>query len=157
MSDTISVLFVCLGNICRSPMAEAVFTHEVVQRNLRNRFTIDSCGTCDYHVGESPDSRSSRTCKKHGVPVNHRARQICQEDFERFDHILCMDYSNLEDLKYMAPKGTEKKIQLFGEYDTDKKNDKIIKDPYYSGIDGFETNFEQVTRCSKGLLASLGF
>lgn len=156
MADSkISVLFVCLGNICRSPMAEAVFTAEVVKRNLRDKFTIDSCGTCSYHVGESPDSRSSRTCKKHNVPVNHRARQIRQSDFDNFDYILCMDESNLEDLKDMAPKNAKKKIQLFGEYDP--KGERIIRDPYYSGIDGFEHNFDQVTRCSEGLLSHLGF
>ncbi|KAG4089640.1 LMWPc-domain-containing protein [Neocallimastix lanati (nom. inval.)] len=151
----ISVLFVCLGNICRSPMAEAVFTHEVNKRNLSNKFNIDSCGTCGYHVGQSPDSRSSKTCRKHKVPVNHTARQIRQNDFNRFDYILCMDESNLEDLRDIAPKKLKNKIQLFGEYDP--QGERIIKDPYYSGIDGFEHNFEQVTRCSEGLLKHLGF
>ena len=89
MADSkISVLFVCLGNICRSPMAEAVFTAEVVKRNLRDKFTIDSCGTCSYHVGESPDSRSSRTCKKHNVPVNHRARQVDIEYLNKYKNII---------------------------------------------------------------------
>eukprot|EP00833_Pecoramyces_ruminatium_P014109 jgi/Orpsp1_1/1188141/evm.model.d7180000062785.1 len=129
----ISVLFVCLGNICRSPMAEAVFTHEVNKRNLSNKFKIDSCGTCGFHVGQDPDSRSSKTCRKHNVPVNHTARQICQDDFNKFDYILCMDESNLEDLREIAPKKSKDKIQLFGEYDP--KGERIIRDPYYSGID----------------------
>ncbi|KAL6623729.1 acid phosphatase isoenzyme [Neocallimastix sp. 'constans'] len=156
MSESkINVLFVCLGNICRSPMAEAVFTYEVNKRNLSNKFNIDSCGTINFHVGEDPDYRSSETCRKHNVPINHTSRQICQDDFNNFDYILCMDESNYEDLREIAPGNTAKKIQLFGEYDP--QGERIIRDPYYSGIDGFEHNFEQVTRCSEGLLKHLGF
>ncbi|KAI8145134.1 phosphotyrosine protein phosphatase I superfamily [Fennellomyces sp. T-0311] len=151
----INVLFVCLGNICRSPMAEAVFAHTVKQKSLHDRFgTIDSAGTASYHVGETPDSRSARTCKNHGVPVNHRARRVTKEDFHTFDYVLCMDTSNLADLQEMQPKGSKATVKLFGEYDP--QGETIIRDPYYGGNDGFERNFKQVTRASEGLLRSIG-
>ncbi|KAI7903183.1 phosphotyrosine protein phosphatase I superfamily [Cokeromyces recurvatus] len=152
--DPISVLFVCLGNICRSPMAEAVFAHTVKEHDLQDKFRkIDSAGTASYHVGSIPDSRSSFTCKSHGVPVNHKARKVTKKDFEDFDYVLCMDEYNLSDLKGLAPSGSKAVIKLFGEYDP--KGERIIEDPYYGGRDGFEHNFKQVTRASKGFLKSL--
>ncbi|KAL1928793.1 hypothetical protein VTP01DRAFT_2579 [Rhizomucor pusillus] len=154
-SDKVNVLFVCLGNICRSPMAEAVFAHTVNQKQLRDRFgVIDSAGTAGYHVGETPDHRSAQTCRKHGVPVSHHARKVHKSDFINFDYILCMDESNLEDLREMAPAGTKATIKLFGEFDPE--GDRIIRDPYYGGINGFERNFQQVSRASEGFLQSLG-
>ncbi|KAJ2220261.1 Low molecular weight phosphotyrosine protein phosphatase [Coemansia sp. RSA 485] len=150
------VLFVCLGNICRSPMAEAVFAHQVNQRLLNDRFHIDSAGTAGYHAGDKPDSRSAATCKAHGVPVNHRARQVQKEDFSQFDHILCMDNSNLRDLKRMQPRGSKAQVSLFGAYD-EQSPGSIIEDPYYGGNEGFEVNYQQVMRCSEGFLKSLGF
>ncbi|KAI7854694.1 phosphotyrosine protein phosphatase I superfamily [Circinella umbellata] len=154
-NEPINVLFVCLGNICRSPMAEAVFAHTVKQKNLDDRFgIIDSAGTASYHVGNTPDSRSARTCKQHGVPVNSRARQVTKGDFNKFDYVLCMDSSNLADLQEMQPAGSKATVKLFGEYDPEGET--IIRDPYYGGNDGFERNFKQVTRASEGLLKSLG-
>ncbi|KAJ2816754.1 Low molecular weight phosphotyrosine protein phosphatase [Coemansia erecta] len=137
-------------------MAEAVFTHIVRQRNLSDKFTIDSAGTAGYHEGSKPDSRSAKTCTDNGVPVNHRARRVRVNDFSRFDHILCMDESNYEDLMDMKPKGSGAQVALFGSF-SKNKDDLIIEDPYYGGSDGFSTNFEQVTRCSEGLLEELGF
>ncbi|KAG2201723.1 hypothetical protein INT46_003115 [Mucor plumbeus] len=154
-NESISVLFVCLGNICRSPMAEAVFAHTVQKNNLQGKITkIDSAGTASYHVGSVPDSRSSSTCKSHGVPVKHKARKVSKNDFDEFDYVLCMDESNLSDLKRLAPKGSKAVVKLFGEYDP--QGELIIEDPYYGGKDGFEHNFKQVTRASEGLLKSLG-
>ncbi|KAI8325711.1 LMWPc-domain-containing protein [Martensiomyces pterosporus] len=153
--DRTKVLFVCLGNICRSPMAEAVFAHIVKQRGLSDRFLIDSAGTAGYHVGERPDARSVATCKANGVPVNHHARQVMSSDFKKFDYVLCMDESNLHDLQRKRPQGSKATAALFGTY-SKEKGDRIIEDPYYGGQQGFEHNFEQVTRCSEGLLRSLG-
>ncbi|KAK9720699.1 Low molecular weight phosphotyrosine protein phosphatase [Basidiobolus ranarum] len=154
MSET-KVLFVCLGNICRSPMAEAVFAHTVKTKGLSDKFLIDSAGTAAYHVGETPDSRSTATCKKHGVPVNSRARQVSVKDYTDFDYILCMDESNLANLKSRKPKNSKATVEMFGKYDPE--GELVIEDPYYGGQDGFEHNFRQVTRCSLGFLKSLGY
>ncbi|KAJ1813341.1 Low molecular weight phosphotyrosine protein phosphatase [Coemansia sp. RSA 2599] len=154
-TETTKVLFVCLGNICRSPMAEAVFAHTVKQRGLHDRFVIDSAGTAGYHAGDTPDRRSAATCKRHGVPVNHRARQVQKSDFGTFDYILCMDRSNLADLESMRPRGSKAQVSLFGAYDEEQPGS-FIEDPYYGGNEGFEVNFQQVARCSDGFLKSLG-
>ncbi|KAJ1959307.1 Low molecular weight phosphotyrosine protein phosphatase [Dipsacomyces acuminosporus] len=154
--DRIKVLFVCLGNICRSPMAEAVFQHMVSKRKLGDRFLVDSAGTSNYHVGDKPDARSAATCRSNGVPVNHHARQVTASDFKKFDYILCMDESNLHELQRKKPQGSKATVALFGTYSSEK-GDRVIEDPYYGGQGGFTHNFEQVTRCSEGLLKSLGF
>ncbi|KAJ1980513.1 Low molecular weight phosphotyrosine protein phosphatase [Dimargaris xerosporica] len=154
MADKASVLFVCLGNICRSPMAEAVFAHMVKENNLADKFTIDSAGTAGYHVGDTPDERSVKTCVAHGINVNHLARQVCNADFDKFDYILCMDHSNLSDLQRMQPKRSKVVVKIFGEYDA--QGDRVIADPYYGGSVGFEYNFQQLIRCSTGFLKELG-
>ncbi|KAJ2391591.1 Low molecular weight phosphotyrosine protein phosphatase [Coemansia sp. RSA 2559] len=156
VAGKIGVLFVCLGNICRSPMAEAVFQHIVEANGISEQFAIDSSGTSNFHVGDTPDSRSAQTCRERGVRVDHRARQICASDFDRFDYILCMDESNLDYLRMAKPAGSKAHVALFGSY-SDSAKDAIIRDPYYGGSKGFVTNFEQVTRCSLGLLKELGF
>ncbi|RHZ79322.1 hypothetical protein Glove_149g150 [Diversispora epigaea] len=151
----ISVLFICLGNICRSPMAEAAFVNLINNKNLESRFKVDSAGLIGYHAGESPDERTVRTCLKHDVPVKHTARKIVKQDFLDFDYILCMDNSNLRELMKMQSKvkGPKAIVKLFGEYDP--LGVKIIEDPYYGGMDDFEKNFQQVTRCSEAFLQSL--
>ncbi|PRP79500.1 Low molecular weight phosphotyrosine protein phosphatase-like [Planoprotostelium fungivorum] len=127
-----SVLFVCLGNICRSPMAEMVFREEAKARGVLSEWHIDSAGTAGYHIGSSPDSRSSATCQKHypNLKVTHRARQVAREDFHKFDFLLCMDESNLSDLKSIRPKDATTDLRLFGSFDP--LNDRIIEDPYYA-------------------------
>lgn len=148
-----SVAFVCLGNICRSPMAEAVFKYTVEKNGYLKYFNrIDSFGTSGWHIGESPDSRSSRTCKKHGVPVNHAAQQISHQDFSDFDYVIAMDQSNKEDLLHMKPRGSKTKVNLFGDWRTNSEFQKIVDDPYYGGNDGFEINFNQLTHFSEEFL-----
>ncbi|CCK68383.1 tyrosine protein phosphatase LTP1 KNAG_0A07300 [Huiozyma naganishii CBS 8797] len=149
----ISVAFVCLGNICRSPMAEAVFKHTVKEHGLLDRFgKIASFGTARYHVGEPPDERSAATCRNHGVPVDHRAQQIRKSHFDEFDYVVCMDEANLGNLLRLKPEGSKARVELFGEWNTGGKFRKIVDDPYYGGINGFEYNFEQVSYFSEEFL-----
>ncbi|SCU88166.1 LAMI_0D09032g1_1 [Lachancea mirantina] len=149
----ISVAFVCLGNICRSPMAEAVFKKVVSDHGLEERFSkIDSFGTGNWHKGECPDPRSAATCRKHGVPVNHHAQQIKKSSFEEFDYVICMDESNMRNLQRLKPPGTKGKIFLFGHWNTNGKFNDIVEDPYYGGDEGFEYNFKQVTYFSEEFL-----
>eukprot|EP00123_Amoebidium_parasiticum_P015893 comp23195_c0_seq1/m.37644 comp23195_c0_seq1/g.37644 ORF comp23195_c0_seq1/g.37644 comp23195_c0_seq1/m.37644 type:complete len:157 (-) comp23195_c0_seq1:804-1274(-) len=153
MSQQHSVLFVCLGNICRSPMAEAVFNHVAKQRGVADQWLVDSAGTSGWHIGSPPDSRSAAICKKHGVPVNHRGRAVVDEDFTRFQYLLCMDNSNLRDLKDMAPANSTAIIKKLGDYDP--QGPSIIEDPYYGGREGFEVNYQQCVRCCNAFLDSV--
>ncbi|CDO92457.1 unnamed protein product [Kluyveromyces dobzhanskii CBS 2104] len=153
MSEPLSVAFVCLGNICRSPMAEAVFKHTVKEKQLQAKFDkIESFGTAGYHVGDDPDSRSASTCRKHGVPVSHSAQQIKGRHFNEFDYIICMDESNLRNLKRIQPKDSKAQLSLFGKWNTDGKFQDIVDDPYYGGNEGFEYNFKQVQYFSEQFL-----
>lgn len=149
----LSVAFVCLGNICRSPMAEAVFKHVVKEKKLEDRFEdINSYGTGGWHTGENPDPRSVSTCISHNVPVNHKAQQIRASHFDKYDYIVCMDESNLRNLKRLQPKDSKAKVSLFGDWNYSGKYKKIVDDPYYGGNDGFEYNFKQISYFSEQFL-----
>lgn len=122
-----SVLFICLGNICRSPTAEAIFRNEVKKRGLSEQWLIDSAGTVSWNVGRRPDSSAQLCLEKHGLSTDHRARQISTEDFQKFDVIVGMDNENMSDLQRMKPANCKAKLKMLGDFDPVKPC--IINDP----------------------------
>ncbi len=149
----ICVCFVCLGNICRSPTAEAVFRHLVAEAELAHHFHIDSAGTAAYHVGEPPDRRSAKAARARGIELGGRARQFTVEDFERFDYVLAMDRSNHADLLELAPNDAARaKVALLRTFDPDAGDDVEVPDPYYGGADGFDRVIEICVRGCRGFL-----
>jgi len=138
------VLFVCLGNICRSPMAEAIFNHKANQL-LR----ADSCGTAAYHIGDEPDPRTLKVLKKHGIVCDHVGRQLAKEDFEKFDLILAMDKANLQDI-LRAGKNYSHKVKLMREYDPQGPGE--VPDPYYGGDKDFQEVFDILERSIETLI-----
>ncbi|KAH9907045.1 protein-tyrosine phosphatase [Xylariomycetidae sp. FL2044] len=160
--EKVSVLFVCLGNICRSTMAEGVFRSIVLDKSspYHDRIAkIDSCGTGGYHTGDEPDDRTLSTLESHGITdYTHAARKLRDSDFREFDYILTMDNSNLSDVQRWHNRGKlsggKAKVMLFGEFSgTDRKE--TIQDPYYIGRDSFEKAFQQCKRFSENFLATV--
>jgi protein-tyrosine phosphatase len=150
-----TVLFVCLGNICRSPLAEGVFTHLVREAGLADRFTVDSAGTGAWHVGEPPDARASMVASQHGVELLSRARQITGRDLERFDWVIAMDRENLRNIERMAETiDARARIHLLREFDRDRDSDEV-PDPYYGDVRSFETVYGIVHRSCEALLERL--
>jgi len=136
----IKVLFICLGNICRSPLAEAIFNHKIKERGLEKKFQADSCGTSDYHIGELPDERTISCAEKFGIKINHRGRQLNKLDFKTFDYLLVMDESNMEKVKaYMRTLGLHHG-KLFLLRDLESTSPIEVPDPYY----GVEKDFNDM-------------
>jgi protein-tyrosine phosphatase len=149
------IVFVCLGNICRSPTAEGVFQHLVNERGLQSYFYIDSAGTSAYHIGEPANSKSQQTANKHGIKLPSRARRFEAADLEEFDLIFAMDRENLENIKSLDTQNRySDKIKLMREYDPLPDNSEV-PDPYYGGMDGFQHVFEVVKRSCEKLLDEL--
>ncbi|KAK3296713.1 protein-tyrosine phosphatase [Chaetomium fimeti] len=158
MSDQLSVLFVCLGNICRSTMAEGVFQSLARKEPYSDLVgKIDSCGTGGYHIGDGPDDRTMSTLESHGIiDYVHCARKVNASDFDNFDYIFAMDRGNLEDLQRIQRRkpDSKAKLMLFGEYSGTGKTE-IISDPYYGGRQGFQKAYEQATRFSINFLTEV--
>lgn len=148
------VLFVCTGNICRSPTAEAVFRHLVREAGLDGDFDIASAGTHGYHVGEPPDPRTEAAAALRGYSMaDQRARQVDPDDFQHFDLLLAMDRGHRTYLSRVAPAGTEQKIRMFLDF-APAASVKDVPDPYYGGPDGFEEVLDMIEAGARGLLAA---
>jgi len=151
----ISILFVCMGNICRSPTAEGVFRKLHRETVPHLELHIDSAGTHAYHIGDPPDARSQAAARVRDVDIsNHRGRQVTVEDFYRFDYILAMDEDNLHRLKALRPKGAPAELRLLLEFAPEVEH-KDVPDPYYGGKQSFEEVLDLVENGSRGLLAEI--
>lgn len=155
-----SILFVCLGNICRSPLAERVFRDVLSERGLAHRFLVDSAGTGGWHAGSAPDPRSVAIAASHGVDISaQQARKVVPDDFSRFDLILGMDRSNVEALRAAAPEDARDRIRLFTDFGGPDEpvglpaND--VPDPYYGGADGFAAVYRMIREASERLVEKL--
>ena len=153
--DVVKVLFVCMGNICRSPTAHGVFLDLVKKEGLDDRIHVDSAGTHAYHVNEPPDPRAREAALKRGVDLQElRARKAIEQDFYEYDHILVMDESNYSHLESIAPEGHKHKLTLFLDY-APHLGVKEVPDPYYGGRNGFERVLDLIEAASEGLLKDL--
>lgn len=150
-ADQPSVLFVCLGNICRSPLAEAAFRHEAAKAGLR--VEIDSAGTGDWHIGAPPDPRAQDVARKAGIAIAHlRARQIAAEDFRRFTLILAMDAQNLADIRAIAPADATAGLSLLMDQVPGREGASIA-DPYYGGEENFAETWDDALSAARALVA----
>lgn len=149
------VLFVCMGNICRSPTAEGVFRHLVEQQGLAGKIIIDSAGTHDYHIGDAPDARAQSAAARRGYDLSGlRARQVIRDDFSRFDYVLAMDQANLGLLQQQCPENYRNRLKLFLEFADDGAL-REVPDPYYGGAQGFEQVLDLVENAGRGLLRAI--
>lgn len=150
----VSILFVCLGNICRSPLAEGVFRAVIETRGKAALFNVDSAGTGGWHIGSAPDPRSTTIAARHGVDIaGQKARKVHPQDFTGFDLILGMDQSNIEDLRLLAPVEALPRIHLYLDFATGRMAD--VPDPYYGGPDGFADVYRIIREASEALAEKL--
>jgi len=147
------IMFVCMGNICRSPLAHGIFQKMVVMEGLEEHFEIESSGTTGYHAGDLPDHRMSKTAYAHGYNLDHRARRFMPHDLESYDLILAMDKDNLADIRsHIEAEGSHAEVKLFRDFDPEGYEGSEVPDPYYGGDEGFENVFRIVERSCKNLL-----
>lgn len=154
--DKLKVLFVCLGNICRSPLAEGVFRHLVEQAGLADRIEIDSAGTSSYHIGDPPDQRATTVARGRGIALTGASRQLIKRDLEWFDYVIVMDADNYEAAQHLAGgKRSSVHVHLLREFDAEAAGDLDVPDPYYGGARGFEKVHDIVDRSCRALLAHI--
>jgi protein-tyrosine phosphatase len=152
-SVKLKVLFVCMGNICRSPLAEGVFRHMVTQAGLGNRFEIDSAGTSAYHIGDPPDERTTSVARARGIELNGSARQIKPADLRDFDYVLVMDAQNMSRVQQLAKEAKPTaEVRMLRDFDDEVDGDLDVPDPYYGGARGFEQVHDIVERACAQLL-----
>jgi protein-tyrosine phosphatase len=153
MSRVVEISFVCLGNICRSPLAQGVFQDLVNQKKLEQKIIVTSAGTGGWHIGDLPDERMRRTAQSKGIQLESRARQFQSADFNRFNLVLAMDHSNLARLEEIAPSNlSPEKLMLFRSFDPECNGNQDVPDPYYGGAKGFEEVYSMVKRTCPPLL-----
>ena len=156
--EPVRLLFVCLGNICRSPTAEGTMRAITLEAGAEDRVALDSAGTGSWHVGSAPDERATAAAARRGIPLEGAARRVRAEDFEDFDLILAMDSSNLADLQALAPGEEQRaKVRLLREFDpgAERGEDLDVPDPYYGAGDGFERVLDMVDASCRGLFAQI--
>jgi protein-tyrosine phosphatase len=149
------ILFVCLGNICRSPLAEAIFVHQIREKGLEKTLTADSCGTANYHVGMAPDPRTIRNAEKNGITITHLGRQFAVDDFDAFDFIIPMDASNRSNiLRLPGASSFREKVIMMRSFDPHQKG-ADVPDPYYGTEKDFQEVFDILNRSVGGLIQFL--
>ncbi|MEX2281058.1 MAG: low molecular weight protein-tyrosine-phosphatase [Gemmatimonadota bacterium] len=155
-SDPVRVVFVCMGNICRSPLAEGVFRHLVAKRGLTDRFAIDSAGISGYHEGDPPDARSAAVARQRGIELTGQSRPLKRRDLEHFDYVIVMDSENLAGVQRLAiGAAPSARIQYLREFDPDASGQLDVPDPYYGGASGFEHVQDMVERSCERLLDAI--
>jgi protein-tyrosine phosphatase len=149
------LLFVCLGNICRSPMAEGVFRRIAEEEGVLDLFDIDSAGLGHWHIGQAPDTRAQKAARDRGIDISGQsARQVKHGDFARFDLLLAMDEGNFQELVQLAPAGARHKVRRFLDF-APKARTKDVPDPFFGGPEGFDHALDLIEQAARGLLASL--
>lgn len=150
----IKVLFVCLGNICRSPLAEGIFRQKTIDQGVNHLFYVDSAGTASYHIGALPDKRSMEVAAKNGFELTHKARAFSETDFNKFHYIVAMDKNNLNNIKRLMPEETQSKVLLMRHFDITAK-DGEVPDPYYGDMKDFEHVYDILNRSCDVMLGHL--
>jgi len=151
----VKVLFVCLGNICRSPLAEGIFNHLAAKKGLEHQLMSRSAGTADYHIGEPADRRTIKIARRHGIDIHHEGCQLSENDFQEFDYIVAMDHSNYLNITrhpgYAASRAT---IVMMRNFDT-AASDLNVPDPYFGSMEGFERVYQMLMKANEGFIGYL--